>query len=134
MHKAKWKADGSGLKLRGAVLYAYVSETDYTMAMLVEDLLEAGIEIEKIEYEEDADVGMKYYGGEVSPDQFSREYDWIRTKGMGGMVYHASCIWKGIPFRTGMADDEYGRSCNTITVLTNADNFDIKELVRILGK
>ena len=134
MHKAKWILEGDSLELQGVVLYTYVSRTDYTMKMLAEDLLEAGAGIDKVVYEEDADTGMKYYGGELPPGTFLREYDLIREKGMGGMDYTAYCTWKGIPFRAGMADDGHGRSCNRIVITVISEKFDIHGLVRALDK
>jgi len=36
-------------------------ESDYSVSMLIEDLTGVGIPIQKVEYEEDADAGMKYF-------------------------------------------------------------------------
>ena len=103
-------------------------------AMLVEDLAEAGVTIQKVSYEEDADTGMKYYGGEYSPDLFLKQYEHVRSLCMGGMSYDISCIWNDIPFTAGIADNEYGKSCNRIVIRTESPAFDVNKLVSLLEK
>ena len=96
---------------------------------LVRILLRAGIEIDDVEYEEDADVGMKYFGGTVSAEEFIKDYNWIRKQGMGGMFYSMQCRNDGALFKIGCADNEYGKPYGRIVITGEVDKEKIFKLI-----
>ena len=112
MHKAKWTNAYPGAE---SFLSSFRSDVPYTAKMLTEDLLEAGVKVLKVCYEEDADVGMKYHGGELSDESFINEYDSLRRSGMGGMDYSIHCVFGSESFVVGIADDSHGNSHNIIS-------------------
>lgn len=133
MHRVRWR-QVSAFEGRRCRYYTYAAESDYTAAMLAEDLLEAGIAVREVEYEEEADVGMKYYGGKMSAEAFLREYDALRTMGMGGMTYDMKCDWNGVGFNVGMADDACGRSSRQIVFTWVPSEQAMGRILAALGK
>ena len=133
MHRVRWERvsvfDG-----RRCRYYTYAAESNYTAAMLVEDLREAGITVRAVDYEEEADVGMKYYGGQLSAEAFLRAYDDLRTKGMGGMTYDVKCDWNGAAFNVGMADNAFGRSSGRMVFTWVPSEQAMGRILAALGK
>ncbi|MCD8363541.1 MAG: hypothetical protein LUC98_11410 [Lachnospiraceae bacterium] len=126
MHKGKWSDPGEGEFFRGYRIWLYESEGNYTAAMLVEDLLEAGFTIDRIDYVDDGDVGMKY-GGSCLAEWFLELYPGLGKDGWGGMHYTISCKYKEIFCKFGTADDGCGAPCNRIT-FSGKDTEQLKSL------
>ena len=74
----------------------------------VRDLTRAGVAVREAVYEEEADVGMKYYGGTPHPEMFLRRYDSLRSCGMGGMDHEVKCALGELSFSVICGDDERG--------------------------
>ena len=130
MHPVNWKLISGGAQDS----YLFLAEKNYSAAMLAEDLLEAGIRIETVKYEEDADVGMKYYGGDLTVEAFLAQYDSLRKCGMGGMDYSFYCCLDRLHFTVGIADNEYGRSHNRVLFSGIHSDRVMSGIVRRLGK
>ncbi|MCD8363439.1 MAG: hypothetical protein LUC98_10895 [Lachnospiraceae bacterium] len=131
MHKGKWFELREEELSNDRRIWVYKSESNYSAAMLVEDLLEAGFTIGGIDYEEDADVGMKYFvGSYVSAEQFLRDYSWLCSQGMGGMRYRIFCTYNGISCEFNMEDSESGHSSNRISL----SGRDTEQLALLAGQ
>lgn len=136
MHQAKWTAlrTNTDYIFGSTVYYTYTSDTPYTPAMLVEDLMEAGVKIEKVTYESDGGPAMQYHGGQLSAEAFLKEYDGLKKAGWSGMDYTVFCRLNDVPFRAGMADNGSGHTYNRIILMTDSPCFDLNHLILILEK
>ena len=113
----------------------YRTAEAYTMKDLVLALQAAGAEVRRVEYEEDADPGMRYWGGSVSPEAFCEDYDALRRRGMGGMDYEAHASYRGAAFLAGMADDAQGRSLRVVGFrFDEKDRSAVEALIRRMGR
>ena len=92
----------------------YTADPPCDAGTLVRALCEGGAVIDRVYYEEDADVGMGYYEGELSAEAFLQQYGWLRGKGMGGMNYTIHGRFEGSPINIGISDDSQGRTYNRI--------------------
>ncbi|MCD8196367.1 MAG: hypothetical protein LUE24_04265 [Lachnospiraceae bacterium] len=133
MHKGKW----GGLEVKelskDRLLWCYQSESNYTAAMLVEDLLEAGFTISQIKYMEVAGIWpICQVGSYDSAERFLNAYSWLCKPWMSGMQYQIFCEHKGMPCEFWMSDDGFGRSRNSIT-LSGMGTDQMKFLAERLG-
>lgn len=71
-------------------------------------LTRASIAVREAAHEEEADVGMKYYGGTPHPEMFLRRYDSLRACGMGGMDHKVKCAPGELSFSVICGDDGRG--------------------------
>ncbi len=105
----------------------------YTAGMLVQDLLEAGMTVFSVEYDEDADCGMKMISGVLPPEEFLREYDHINSCGWGDMSYLMECEWDGIEFSINYVKETDPRRLY-IVVIYDPSVFPIDAFLRKLEK
>lgn len=130
MHSAKW-VEGEKTEIGWLMAYSYQPEVPYNACQLVEDLLEAGVDISEIHYEEDADVGMKYFGGDLSVKEFIDQFPHLRNQGMGGMFFDISCAYQGSSFSMGMVGTDHSEV--TITI-PKGNPITAEQILRLLQK
>ena len=135
MNKAKWSQTKEPFVTNETKFYAFESDVPYTAAMLIEDLIESGVEVNNVLYEASVGDDGPFSGGNLSAEGFLRRYDTIRTKGIAGTDYEISCVFDGVPFRAAISDDIKGVSYNKVAFKTaESAQFDIEALLKAMEK
>ena len=135
MTNVKWELTKKPFVNGEDTVCVYKAETDYTAAMLISDLLEAGIDVNTVKYYSDEKDEDSFVGGNLSPKGFTDRYDQIRVKGKYGMTYEISCQYNDIIFQAAISDNEKGISYNKIAFSAPADSgFDAAAIVELLEK
>ena len=79
----------------------------YPMDELCRDLLQAGVQIQQIVYEELAEVGLQFLKGSLSADDFMEQYHELKCKGTSGVEYRIDSLWQGIAFELNTENDKH---------------------------
>ena len=98
----------------------------------VRDLTRAGVAVREAVYEEEADVGMKYYGGTPHTEMFLRRYDSLRSCGMGGMDHEVKCAPGDLSFSVICGDYERGEPRGRIVFRYIPSGEDMNAVLRAL--
>ena len=136
MHQARWtlKYINNDFAFGRTVYCTYISDTEYNSSMLAEDLIEAGILVENVSFEEDTDSPTEQHSGQCTAAEFIDHYDRIRFLGNSGTNYRFSCILNDIPFCCETGDDEAGKPYSRIVISSESLCFDAAHLIRLLKK
>ncbi len=106
------------------------TQKTYPLNVLIDDLWQAGIEIQQIVYEELAEVGMQFLKGSLSVEEFLEQYDRLKCSGTNGMEYRIDCLWQGIAFELNTENDKQGQPEDRLQLICPADAS--LDLLRIL--